>query len=98
MPTTELQSAPPRSQHQIRALLLVLFCTFLNAIAQVCFKKGAGSLGVHPSLVDAALGIITKPILFSGYALLGISTVLFILALRKGELSLLFPVFTLGYV
>ena len=78
--------------------MLVLFCTFLNAIAQVCFKKGAGTLDVHPSLIDAALGIITKPILFGGYALLGISTVLFILALRKGELSLLFPVFTLGYV
>ena len=78
--------------------MLVLLCTFLNAIAQVCFKKGAGSLEVHPSLIEAALAIITRPILFSGYALLGISTVLFVLALRKGELSLLFPVFTLGYV
>jgi len=49
-------------------------------------------------MLETALGIVTKPLLFSGYALLGASTVLFVLALRKGDLSLLYPVLTLGYV
>lgn len=49
-------------------------------------------------MIDTALGILTHPMLFVGYALLGASTVLFVLALRRGELSLLYPVLTLGYV
>ncbi len=61
-------------------------------------KKGTVALGAHPSMVETALGIFSKPMLFTGYALLGASTALFVLALRKGELSLLYPVLTLGYV
>jgi len=76
----------------------VLFCTFVNAASQVFIKLGTASLGAHPSLLDTAIGILTRPMLFAGYSLLGISTILFILALRKGELSLLYPVLTLGYV
>jgi multidrug transporter EmrE-like cation transporter len=49
-------------------------------------------------MVETAIGILTHPMLFSGYALLGASTILFVLALRRGELSLLYPVLTLGYV
>jgi multidrug transporter EmrE-like cation transporter len=79
-------------------LLLVLFCTFVNAASQVFIKKGTVSLGAHPSIVETAIGILTHPMLFTGYALLGTSTVLFVLALRRGELSLLYPVLTLGYV
>jgi multidrug transporter EmrE-like cation transporter len=96
--TTELRPAAVRDQHQIRSLLLVLFCTFLNAASQVFIKKGTASLGAHPSMLETAIGIFTRPMLFSGYALLGVSTVLLILALRRGELSLLYPVLTLGYV
>jgi len=49
-------------------------------------------------MIETAAGILTHPALFSGYALLGASTVLFVLALRHGDLSLLYPVLTLGYV
>ena len=93
-----MRPAAVRDQHQIRSLLLVLFCTFLNAASQVFIKKGTASLGAHPSMLETAIGIFTRPMLFSGYALLGVSTVLLILALRRGELSLLYPVLTLGYV
>jgi multidrug transporter EmrE-like cation transporter len=96
--TTELQPAAVRDSQQIKAMLLVLFCTFVNAASQVFIKKGTVSLGAHPSLVETAVGIFTRPMLFSGYALLGASTVMFVLALRRGELSLLFPILTLGYV
>jgi len=82
----------------MQSLLLVLFCTFVNAASQVFIKKGTASLGPHPSMMETALGILTHPMLFAGYALLGTSTVLFVLALRRGELSLLYPVLTLGYV
>jgi multidrug transporter EmrE-like cation transporter len=98
LPTTELQRPAVRDQHQVKSLLLVLFCTFVNAASQVFIKLGTASLGPHPKMIETAIGILTRPMLFSGYALLGISTILFVLALRRGELSLLYPVLTLGYV
>jgi multidrug transporter EmrE-like cation transporter len=42
--------------------------------------------------------MFTDPWLFSGYALYGVSAVLMVLALRDGELSLLYPVIALTYV
>jgi multidrug transporter EmrE-like cation transporter len=36
--------------------------------------------------------------LFAGYCLYGVFTVLFVYALRHGELSVLYPLIALGYV
>jgi multidrug transporter EmrE-like cation transporter len=44
------------------------------------------------------LGIVTNLPLLGGLSLYGISTVLLVLALREGELSLLYPVIALTYV
>jgi multidrug transporter EmrE-like cation transporter len=93
--------ATPHSQahhSQTKPLLMVLVCTFIGAAAQVFIKKGTAALGEHPSMVETAIGIFTTRLLFEGYCLLGLSTVLLVLALRQGELSLLYPVFTLTYV
>jgi drug/metabolite transporter (DMT)-like permease len=89
---------PVEQHHQTRALLMVLLCTAFNAASQILIKLGTAALGKNPSMMATALGILTVPMLFGGYALLGASTVLFVLALRKGDLSLLYPVFTLTYV
>ncbi len=84
--------------NQTKPLLMVLVCTFVNAASQILIKKGTAVLGEHPSMVETAIGIFTTRLLFEGYCLLGISTVLLVMALRQGELSLLYPVFTLTYV
>jgi multidrug transporter EmrE-like cation transporter len=83
---------------QTKPLLMVLVCTLIGAAAQVLIKMGTASLGEHPSMTATLVGIFTIRLLFAGYALYGISTVLLVLALRQGELSLLYPVFTLTYV
>jgi drug/metabolite transporter (DMT)-like permease len=95
---TTLPPQTSTAQHQTRALLLVFCCTLIGAASQILIKKGTVALGPHPSMFQTALGILTVPLLFAGYGLLGLSTVLFVLALRHGELSLLYPVFTLTYV
>jgi multidrug transporter EmrE-like cation transporter len=77
---------------------MVLVCTFIGAAAQILIKKGTAALGEHPSMVETLIGMFTTRLLFEGYALYGISAVLLVLALRQGELSLLYPVFTLTYV
>lgn len=44
------------------------------------------------------MALFTNLPLLAGYALYGLSTVLLVLALREGELSLLYPVIALTYV
>lgn len=48
--------------------------------------------------VGTPLGIITNLSLISGYALYGINTLLLVLALKEGELSMLYPIIALTYV
>lgn len=79
-----------------RSLIIVLCCTVIGALAQVLLKFGAGHLS-HPSLLQAAMGILTNPYLFFGYACYGIFAALLVVALRDGELSLLYPVIALNY-
>jgi multidrug transporter EmrE-like cation transporter len=72
---------------------LVFCCTLLGATAQLLLKTGANQL-VHPNV----LAMVTNLTLLSGLSLYGVSTVLLVLALRDGELSLLYPVIALTYV
>jgi multidrug transporter EmrE-like cation transporter len=56
-------------------------------------KSGAGAI-TSPGI----LGIITNLPVMAGYCLYGISTILLVLALKDGELSILYPVIALTYV
>ena len=75
-----------------KSVALVFCCTILGAAAQLLMKQGMS----HFSLAPAAL--LTNVPLIAGYALYGISTVVFVLALRQGELSTLYPIIALTYV
>ena len=76
-----------------RSVLLVFFCTLIGAAAQIFFKLGANGLA-KPTPIQ----IFTNPSLLLGYCLYGVSTMLLVLALRKGQLSLLYPIISLTYV
>ncbi len=73
------------------AILLVIFCTFLTATAQVLLKLSASNL-------HSIASIVTNYYLIAGCILYGIGAILLILALRKGELSVLYPFIALGFV
>lgn len=79
------------------AIAIVLACTLLVAIGQYLIKLGANRLS-HAGLFATMIGIFTIPQLFAGYCLYGLFTVMFIYALRHGELSILYPLIALGYV
>jgi len=49
-------------------------------------------------MTPGLLGLLTNIPLLGGYTLYGLSTVLLVLALKDGELSLLYPVIALTYV
>jgi multidrug transporter EmrE-like cation transporter len=72
---------------------LVLLCTIFGAAGQMLIKTGANRL-----TSASALDMLRNPHVFFGYGLYGFSTILLILALRDGELSILYPVISLTYV
>lgn len=53
-----------------------------------------GMASFAPNLV----AIVTNWMLMAGYALYGLNTLLMVLALREGELSMLYPIIALTYV
>jgi multidrug transporter EmrE-like cation transporter len=91
--SSTVTTSPRPSPKSRRSLILVFCCTIFGAAAQVLMKTGANNLASH-----GLLGMVTNPPLMLGYCLYGISTVLLVLALREGALSLLYPVIALTYV
>jgi len=76
-----------------RAIVLVFCCTLIGAAAQMFIKTGASRMP-DPSVVQM---ISSLPLMF-GYCLYGISTLLLVMALKRGDLSILYPVIALTYV
>jgi drug/metabolite transporter (DMT)-like permease len=87
-----------RTSRRNRSLLLVALCTLLNAAAQMLIKSGANSLPQLSGFVPNALAMASNLYLVAGYSLYGLFTIVLVLALRDGELSLLYPVIALAYV
>jgi drug/metabolite transporter (DMT)-like permease len=67
------------------------------AVAQLLIKTGANRLG-HADLLGTVIGILTIPPLFAGYCLYAIFAVMMVYSLRHGELSVLYPLISLGFV
>jgi len=86
---SQISETPARRQ----PVALVFCCTLLGAAAQILMKTGANHLA-QPGLA----GMIANLPLMGGYVLYGLSTLLLVLALKDGELSLLYPVIALTYV
>ena len=73
------------------AIFLVLICTVLLSIGQVLMKKGSAT-----ALLDTSL--FSNYSLILGYLMYAISGVLLLIALRYGELIILFPIITMSYI
>jgi drug/metabolite transporter (DMT)-like permease len=87
-----------------KSIYLVLGCTVFAAAAQVLLKFGATH--AMPQMIPAnpstwmpfALALLGNYMLVLGYCVQSGNALLLILALRDGELSLLFPIIGLTYV
>lgn len=77
---------------QLWAMLMVAAAAFIGGFGPIFLKKGALKFNLNP-LKQIKNGNMLLGILF--YAL---STLLFIPALKGGELSVLYPIVSLGYV
>jgi multidrug transporter EmrE-like cation transporter len=80
--------------------LSVLISIFLAVIAQLCFKKGARSFlttNKHEHLHIAMRFLFRRDIIL-GFLIYGLSTVFWLIALSKLELSYAFPFMSLALV
>ena len=75
-----------------RSTIVVAVCTLLGAIAQILFKLAVRHLVLTPA------GLLTNVPLIAGCAFYGLFTIAMVLALREGELSMLYPIIALTYV
>lgn len=94
MPVSTESTAPTRSWVPIA---MVFACTIIGACAQVLFKLAAARLP-DPLNASTAIQLAYNLPLIGGLTLYGINTMLMVLALRKGELSLLYPIISLTYL
>ena len=80
------------SERHKRSLVMVCSCTLISAAAQILMKIGVA----HFSMNWHAL--LTNVPLIAGYSLYGVFTLMMVMALREGELSLIYPIISLSYV
>ena len=87
-------SAPPPAAAASRrkSVLLVFACTIVGAAAQLLMKVGMTHFRLD------LVAILTNYPLIAGYTLYGVNTLMLVLALREGELSMLYPIIALTYV
>lgn len=91
--------AVPRTASRTPAssIALIVLCTGVGAAAQILMREGANYLPAAGS-EGMALSLLTNWPLLAGYACLALNTGLLVLALRKGQLSVLYPIIALTYV
>ncbi len=76
----------------LSSIALVTLGCMLGAYGAILLKKGADKLKFSLRL------ILENTSLIFGFLLYGLGTVLYILALREGELSILYPLVSITYV
>ncbi len=93
LPESSVSKTERRQFTRGQSIALVFCCTILGAAAQIFMKTGVNQLNhLDP------IRILTNLPLLAGYSLYGINTLLLMLALRDGELSVLYPIIALSYV
>lgn len=82
--------------------LLVLSGVLLNAIAQLFLKAGTNSLGAlfepGAELFKSVIRVIFEPYIMAGLFCYVISVGIWIVALSKIEVSIAYPMLSIGYV
>jgi drug/metabolite transporter (DMT)-like permease len=82
----------------------VLSGVLLNAVAQLLLKAGASSAGQislaagSPALWRTAASLIQHPAILGGLACYAISVVVWIVALSRVQVSIAYPMLSIGYV
>ena len=78
--------------NQAEAILLSFFCAFLGSIGQTFFKIGSSKITKN------IFSWITNWQIIIGLCLYGLATILYIVALKYGKLSVLYPLIATSFI
>lgn len=81
----------------VLSIILLLVAVSLGAGGQVCLKIGVNQLGADASPLMVIKGILT-PYVFAGFCLYGLSSLLYLVALSKLDLSYAYPFVALSFL
>jgi len=99
MPQDETKASPSAN---IQAIGMVLTSVAFGAVGQLVLKAGMSSLvqsyGKLQLSVDTFVHMATNPLLIVGIAIFGVSTLLWLFALAKADLSFAYPFLSLTYL
>ncbi len=82
----------------IIALAILLLAIALGAVGQICLKAGISQLGFKPPPPKVLASIFTNIWVFMGFFCYGTSSLFYIVALSRLDLSYAYPMIALGYV
>lgn len=77
----------------LAGIFLAVLCSLFASTAQLFLKWGTSQTAENGLLET----VTTLPVLL-GYCFYGVSTLLFVIALRRGELSVIYPILGLTYI
>lgn len=81
----------------VRAIVMLLVAISLGAAGQICLKLGVNQLGAGGGLLGVLRGIFT-PYVFAGFAFYGLSSIIYLMALQRLDLSYAYPFVALSFV
>jgi len=79
------------------ALALAVFCVLLSSAAQIALKRGMGA-PAGSDLGGTYGHALTSPMVWLGLGLYGLSTLLWLWVLSRLDVSLAYPLVSLGFV
>ena len=83
----------------VQVWLAALVSIALSSVAQLMMKIGmAGARGSHATGMAMAVRIASNPYVVAGFAAYGVGAVLWLLVLSRIELSVAYPLVSLGFV
>lgn len=82
----------------VRTIGILLASVAFGAVGQLTLKAGMNGLGKLQLSAETLLRMATSPLLLVGIAIFGISTLLWLLALAKADLSFAYPFLSLTYL
>jgi undecaprenyl phosphate-alpha-L-ara4N flippase subunit ArnE len=74
------------------AIIVVFFCSFIGAVGQYFFKKASAKLAINVK------GFIENKYIYYGVLVYAFGTIIWLLVLPHGELSVLYPFIAVVYV
>jgi len=83
----------------MNAIIIIIIGVIFAAFGQVSWKLGMNQSGHLENLGFAALtGVILNPFVLLGLVMYGLSTIFWLIALSKKDLSFVYPFISLTYV